>query len=336
MNHKGNSVHWGIIGCGDVTEKKSGPAFNKVPHSRLVAVMRRNARKAEDYARRHGVPRWYSDAESLIKDHEVDAVYIATPPDTHLMYTRRCLEAGKCVYVEKPMVLNSLEAREMLQLAEKYANRIVVAHYRRWWPMFRKIKQLIEDGTIGKPLRVQLMYTRQPLSESDLQKPGVQWRVNPAISGGGLFHDLAPHQLDLLLYWFGEAESFTGYAYNHAGLYNAPDTVTGSIRFVQGVSFFGLWHFASPAEAMEDSVCIEGEKGSIRCSIFGNTDAVLKDASGIKSFSFEPPEHNQIYLIDQTVRFFKGELDNPCPVGAACTGIRIMDAFCASKAAGIQ
>ena len=97
-------INWGIIGCGDVTELKSGPAFNKVSNSSLVAVMRRDAAKAEDYAKRHGVPKWYSNAEALIKDPDVNAIYIATPPSSHLEYAMAAMNAGKPVYVEKPMV----------------------------------------------------------------------------------------------------------------------------------------------------------------------------------------------------------------------------------------
>lgn len=318
-------IQWGIIGCGDVTEKKSGPAFNKVPHSRLVAVMRRNAEKAEDYALRHGVPRWYSNAAELIHDPEVNAIYIATPPESHLSYTRMALEAGKPVYVEKPMVMNTAEALAMQQLAEQYNDRIVVAHYRRCWPQFLKIKQLLQEGAIGKPRRVHLVCTRKPLTPEELQKPEIQWRVNPAISGGGLFHDLAPHQLDLLLFWFGEAESCKGFAFNHAGFYAADDTVFRSIRFTNGVDFFGLWHFAAPAEAQEDYILMEGDAGAIRFSVFWHNQITLTNAQGTQTFSFEPPEHNQIYLIEQLVRFFRGECANPCPVSEGVKGMRLMD-----------
>ena len=81
-----NAVKWGIIGCGDVTEVKSGPAFNKVKNSSLVAVMRRDGEKARDYAHRHNVPKWYSDAEALINDPDVNAVYVATPPSSHVSF----------------------------------------------------------------------------------------------------------------------------------------------------------------------------------------------------------------------------------------------------------
>jgi predicted dehydrogenase len=319
------TVNWGIIGCGDVTEKKSGPAFNKVPNSKLVAVMRRNAAKAEDYARRHGVPRWYSDAASLILDPEVNAVYIATPPDSHLHYTRMALEACKPVYVEKPMVLNSSEAIQMQALSALHADRIVVAHYRRYWQQFQKVKQLLDEGAIGKPQRAHLVCTRKPLTAEDILRSGVQWRINPAISGGGLFHDLAPHQIDLLLYWFGNALSYEGFSLNHTKQYAADDTVVRSIRFANDVQFFGLWHFAVPADAQQDEVLIEGTEGTLRFSVFWHHNIYLTNGVGTQTFSFTPPEHNQIYLIEQVVRFFRGEATNPCPVSEGVKGMLLLN-----------
>ena len=112
-------VRWGMIGCGDVAEVKSGPGFQKARGSRLVAVMRRDAGRAEDYARRHGVPRWYRDAAQLIADPEVDAVYVATPPSTHRQYTLMAAAAGKPVYVEKPMAHSIEEARVMARVAKE-------------------------------------------------------------------------------------------------------------------------------------------------------------------------------------------------------------------------
>src|SRR5690606_38448319 len=123
-----NTINWGIIGCGDVTEKKSGPAFNKVNNSKLVAVMRRDPVKAEDYARRHGVSKWYSDATQLINDPEVNAIYIATPPDSHEQYTLEALRAGKPVYVEKPMTLSRESAELMASAAAETNVKLTVAH----------------------------------------------------------------------------------------------------------------------------------------------------------------------------------------------------------------
>src|SRR5687768_923402 len=125
-----NEVKWGIIGCGDVTEKKSGPAFYKVTGSKLVAVMRRDKEKAADYARRHNVPKFYDNADDLINDPEVTAVYIATPPGSHKEYTLKVAAAGKPVYVEKPMALNFHECVEMIEACARFHVKLFVAYYR--------------------------------------------------------------------------------------------------------------------------------------------------------------------------------------------------------------
>ena len=96
-------VKWGFIGCGEVTEKKSGPAFSMIRNSEVVAVMSRKAEKAESYARRNNIPRWYTDAQLLIGDEDVNAVYIATPPSSHATFAIMAMKAGKPVYIEKPM-----------------------------------------------------------------------------------------------------------------------------------------------------------------------------------------------------------------------------------------
>ncbi len=124
-------VHWGFIGCGDVTEKKSGPAFQKIEGSDVVAVMSRRLDKAKDYALRHGVKKWYDDADKLIHDPEVTAVYVATPPSSHAEYAIKAMKAGKPVYVEKPLASSWLEGQKIVQVAEETHVPCFVAYYRR-------------------------------------------------------------------------------------------------------------------------------------------------------------------------------------------------------------
>ncbi|MGY0036881.1 Gfo/Idh/MocA family protein [Pedobacter sp. NJ-S-72] len=197
-----NVIKWGMIGCGDVTEVKSGPAFNKVPNSRLVAVMSRNAAKAEDYAKRHQVPKWYNSTQELIDDPEINAIYIATPPLSHLELTIAALKAGKSVYVEKPMAVNADAGKKMVEAAAQSNGKLTIAHYRREQPVFKKIKALIDEQVIGTVKFVTLDYLQPSLTPKELADPKIQWRLDPAIAGGGLFHDIAPHQLDLMLYFF--------------------------------------------------------------------------------------------------------------------------------------
>ncbi len=193
------TIRWGIIGCGDVTEVKSGPGFQKASHSRLVAVMRRNGDLARDYAHRHGVPRWYDSAEDLIGDPDVDAVYIATPPAFHKEYTLLSAQAGKPVYVEKPMALNFQECRQMIQACQAAGVPLFVAYYRRALARFLNIKQLLDTQAIGEPRFVNITLY-QPIAQDELTPQTLPWRVIPELAGGGRFVDLASHMLDFLDY----------------------------------------------------------------------------------------------------------------------------------------
>ncbi len=321
-----NTINWGIIGCGDVTEKKSGPAFNKVAHSALVAVMRRNAAKAEDYAKRHGVPKWYSDAQQLIDDPEINAIYIATPPSSHAAYTLAALKAGKHVYVEKPMALSAAQCREMVHVAKQYNRKLTVAHYRRQVPLFKKVKELIDTKSIGD-IRFAHLTLFQSLKPSLVAQTAEAWRIDPAISGGGLFHDLAPHQLDLMLYYFGAVKNFCGVSTNQSKMNGADDLVSGQILFDNGIVCNGLWSFSVPKSEVLDVCTIIGSEGKIAFAVFGNYIDITKNGSTQK-LEFQMPEHIQQPMIEQVVQYFLGDGENPC---AGESGIRVMeiiDRFC--------
>jgi predicted dehydrogenase len=314
-------IKWGMIGCGDVTEVKSGPAFSKVPNSRLVAVMSRNPERAADYARRHQIARWYDDALKLIEDPEVNAIYIATPPLSHEELSLAAFEAGKPVYVEKPMALNALASRNMQRAAEETGLKLTVAHYRRQQPVFLKIKSLIDQGAIGTVKQVKLEFVAAALSPEALVDPKTAWRVDPTISGGGLFHDLAPHQLDLMLYFFGEVEQAMGVSANQNTLYAADDLVSGVIKFKNKVIFSGNWNFsASPGEE-SDRCEIIGSEGRLIFPVFGKPGIELRRNGKQESISFEPLMHVQQPMIEATVRYFLDEGTNP---GTGIDGIEVM------------
>lgn len=319
------NINWGIIGCGDVTEVKSGPAFNKVAGSTLVAVMRRNAAKAKDYAARHGVPAWYDDADALINDSAVNAIYIATPPSSHLQYALAAIKAGKPVYVEKPMALNAAEAEQMAAAAATNSVRLVVAHYRRQWPLFLKLKQLLQDKLIGEPRFVQLSFYKRPISATDLLLDKNAWRVNPVISGGGFFHDLAPHQLDILYYLFGAANKVQGIATNQAGDYAAADLVSGNILFKSGIAFSGTWCFSAGADV--DRCEIIGTKGKLAFSFFCQQPIEIDCGATVDHLEFTPLEHVQQPMINATVRYFLNEGPNPCSAQEGAEIMRWIDAF---------
>lgn len=304
------TINWGIIGCGDVTEIKSGPAFNKVPDSKLVAVMRRNADKAADYAKRHNVPRWYSNAEELINDPGVNAIYIATPPSSHEQYALAAIEAGKPVYLEKPMAINYAAAKNIAETAATKNVKITVAHYRRQWPLFKKLKELIAEKVIGDIRLVRLALYKTVFTSEQLAKENLAWRVDPATAGGGIFHDLAPHQFDILYDLFGAAKQIKGMALNQAGHYAADDMVTGNILFENGIAFSGTWCFN--AHEQSDRCEITGNKGKLSFSFFDGGGIELLTNNTTTVFDFDALQHVQQPMIAQTVQYFLGHAENPC------------------------
>lgn len=320
-------IKWGILGCGDVTEVKSGPAFNKVADSSLVAVMRRDAAKAADYAARHGVPKWYSDAAELINDPEVNAIYIATPPLQHEAYTIMALAAGKPVYVEKPMALNAAAAQRMQEAAEQYQTKLSVAHYRRAQPMFLKVKQLIDAQVIGD-IRFAQLKMLQPADSNIIANSATNWRLDPAISGGGLFHDLAPHQLDLMVYFFGDPQSASGLGASQGQVAQVDDLVIGHILFKNGVVFNGTWCFTVAKADQADRCEIYGSQGKISFPIFGNKVTLSKDGDE-EEFIFDPIPHVEQPMIEKVTQYFLGRAENPCTADEAILSMRLMDSFTA-------
>lgn len=312
-------ISWGIIGCGDVTEVKSGPAFNLVPDSELVAVMRRDAIKAEDYAKRHQVKKWYSNAGDLINDDDVNAIYIATPPAYHEEYTLQAFKAGKPVYVEKPMALDSAEAFRMMQAARQYSSKLSIAHYRRAQPKFLQILKLIKEKSLGDIISAEIIFRQS-------YRPGTEhtWRTNPAVSGGGLFHDLAPHQLDLMLYFFGLPLAVHGTSLNRASLYDADDYVNAEISFKENIKFKGSWDFNSPAGDEKDICEIKGTKGMIRFSVFSDmTELVTGEETSALVFDHLP--HVQQPMIEQVVNYFLDRSPNPCSAEEGLDVMKMMD-----------
>ena len=190
-------IKWGFIGCGEVTKTKSGPAFQKVEHSEVVAVMSRDGAKAKAYAKERGIKKWYDDAQELIDDPEVNAIYIATPPSSHATYAIMSMKAGKPAYIEKPMAVTYEECTRINRISNETGVPCFVAYYRRYLPYFQKVKELVENGTIGNIINVQIRFA-QPPRDLDYNRDNLPWRVQADIAGGGYFYDLAPHQIDLL------------------------------------------------------------------------------------------------------------------------------------------
>ncbi len=315
-------INWGFIGCGEVTEKKSGPAFAKADGSAIVAVMSRDQDKAKSYAQRHDIKKWYTDAIDLIEDHDVNAVYIATPPSSHDTYAIMSMKAGKPVYIEKPMASSYEECMRINRISRETGVPCFVAYYRRYLPYFLKVLELKDK--IGKLINVQIRFS-QPPKEFDYNSVNLPWRVMPDISGGGYFYDLAPHQIDMVQEICGCIIEAYGLSSNRAGLYTAEDTVSACFKFENGLVGSGSWCFVADESAKEDRIEIVGDKGKICFSIFTFQPIALYDETGRHEFNIPNPEHVQFPLVQAVVDHLNGKSVCTCDGISATPTNWVMD-----------
>ena len=320
-------LNWGIIGCGDVCETKSGPAFSWVPESSLTAVMRRDEEKAKDFATRHNVPKYYGDASDVINDPEINAIYVATPPSSHEAYATEAIKAGKPVYIEKPVSVSAESCQRMIDTAAAYEVPVTVAHYRRGLPLFKRVKHLVESNHIGKIRMIVLNLYQTPKSPM-LDDTTENWRVNPALSGGGPFFDLAPHQLDILYWIFGAPRSILANSINQGKNYDAPDVTTLSAIYGDDIVFQGLWSFNVSALSKKDSCKIFGDKGTIEFPFFMSFEQAsveVSTESGTTQEQFVFPKFIQQPMIENVVSYFRGVGKNPCSLDEALVSLNMME-----------
>lgn len=299
-------LQWGFVGCGEVTEKKSGPAFSEVEGSSVVAVMGRDAKKAKSYAERHKVKKWYTDAQELINDPEVNAVYIATPPSSHTTFAIMAMKAGKPVYVEKPLAASYEDCVRINKVYEDTKVPCFVAYYRRELPYFKKVKDIINSGQLGKIINVQIRFAVPPRDLDYEKADKLPWRLQPDIAGGGYFYDLASHQLDLLQYFFGVITEANGICANRGGLYEAEDSVSACFRFETGLPGSGSWCFVAHDSASEDRIEIVGDKGKVCFSVFNYEPIVLHTSNGAQRIEVPNPPYVQFPLIKSVVEHLQG------------------------------
>ncbi|MEC5164478.1 1,5-anhydro-D-fructose reductase (1,5-anhydro-D-mannitol-forming) [Flavobacterium sp. PL11] len=300
-------IRWGILGCGNVTEKKSGPAYQKTEGFEVVAVMRRDAEKAADYAKRHGIKKYYSDADALINDPEIDAIYIATPPDTHKIYGLKVAKAGKICCIEKPLAPHYDDCVAIYEAFNEKNIPLFVAYYRRSLPRFNQIKAWIGAKEIGEVRHIR-WHLSKPATDQDLAG-SYNWRTDAGIAAAGYFDDLASHGLDLFVHLLGEIKEATGISLNQQGLYSAKDAVTACWLHECGITGTGSWNFG--CSTREDSVEIFGSKGKITFSVFDDQPIILINEQGKKELLIEHPKNIQLYHVAQIREHLLGNSVHP-------------------------
>lgn len=294
------SVKWGIIGCGDVVVRKSGLAFSEAKNSEIVAVMKRDPEKAKQFAQEHGVRKYYSDVDALLQDEEIDAVYIATPPYVHAEHTIKAAKHGKHVLCEKPMAMSVKECQEMIKACEENEVQLMIAYYRRWYPVAQKMKELLREGKIGQPIfaRATILSMYEPQASN--------WRIDPRIAGGGFLTDVGSHFIDLLIYLIGEAKEVGAVVDTIYLDIEADDSSSLIMRFVTGAqttmhvvaSFY--WNISARTNEFE----ISGTEGKIFATDVETGDLKLFRDGENKEYQLPPPPLTltRVSLVEDFVR----------------------------------
>ncbi len=323
------AIKWGIMGCGDVVEHKSGPAFNEVHGSELIAVMRRDIEKAKDYARRHGVRKYYSDINSLLKDDEIDAVYVATPPYLHAEHTIKIAQHGKHVLCEKPMALTLRECEDMIRACEENRVQLMVAYYRRFFPLVVKMKELLLEGKIGRPItaRAQVFALYHPPSDGSFP-----WRIDPLVSGGGFLTDVGSHRVDLLLHLLGEVQDVVAFTDTVHFDFEVDDSASLMMRFANGAHAVASfhWNIAAPVDELE----IAGTKGRILSTDLAGGELIVYADSGVEEHRLPPPSITHLGLVENFVKCIMAGRGNDLPGHEGLKTTKILEAAYVSSKTG--
>jgi predicted dehydrogenase len=290
------TVRWGLIGCGDIARKRVAPALRDAEGGRLVSVSRARAELADDFAREFGADRWYADWREQVQDPEIDAVYVATPVDQHAEQTVVAAEAGKHVLCEKPMALDAESCGRMIGACSANKVRLGIAYYRRFYPLVKRIKEMLEWEEIGKIVLAQVnafeSYNPRPW------EPGA-WRLDPRQGGGGPMMDFGSHRIELLLNLLGPAAEVKGFLDRVRFERKVEDTATAVFRFASGA--VGQITVTHAAAEPQDTLDIYGTAGSIHVESVNRGELRIVGAFGDRLESLPPHANLHQPLIEDFV-----------------------------------
>jgi 1,5-anhydro-D-fructose reductase (1,5-anhydro-D-mannitol-forming) len=323
------SIGWGIIGCGDVAEHKGGPALYHTEDSELVAVMSRRVERAKPFAERHGARRHYTRVEDLLADPEVDAVYVATPPDSHLELSRAAAEAGKHVLCEKPMALTVAECRQMIDACRTAGVQLMIAYYRRFWPVVERMKELVDSGAIGEVMRVRAQVADFYRPRADGERA---WLTNPAVAGGGFLTDVATHRIDLMAHFLGEPRQVAAFVDTQHFEIGVDDASSLIIRFENHRHATGAfsWNVGVPIDEFE----VAGTEGRLTSRNLGRGDLEWQTVDRVETSQLRAPSITHLDLVRHFVRCLRTGEPNRLPGEAGMVATRVTEAAYRSSTSG--
>ncbi len=325
-----DTIRWGIIGCGNVAEYKSGPPLYQTPSSELIAVMRRDAMKAADFAQRHGAHRWYTDPAALIADADVNAIYIASPHALHATHVKLAAEAGKIVLCEKPLGISTAEAQACVDVCRARGVPLSVPYYRRYWPIVQKMRELLNDNAIGRVVAAHVQ-----LADYFAGDPDRPWLTARESSGGGALANAGSHWVDLIRYLLGDIASVSAQCSSQASGFETEDTIVVQLETVEHALLSLSITLQSPININEFD--ISGTAGRLRATSLSAGQLIL-DRVGREPQVMSLPRSRFAHaeFIAELVEHLRSDQPVPIPGEEAVTVWRIMETAYRSCATGLR
>lgn len=291
MNH----FKWGLIGYGNLADKRVAAALGTAPGSALQAVWGRDLERTRDFAVRHQIEKACSSLEELLQS-DIDGVYVCTPPDSHASYTLAAIARGKHVLVEKPMASSVEECQAMIDAARKQNVTLGVAFYRRAFPKMQEIKRLIDAGVLGTPTWVNIAaHSWYAPAADDPQS----WRVQKSHSTGGAIADIGVHRLDLLDYWLGESQVLFADTQHLVQNYEVEDGASAVLRLENGAPAHA--YFAWNSKTWIDRFEIVGSEGKLIVEPLDGPDLIVIRGRQREELQIEPPQNAHLPCIEDFV-----------------------------------
>lgn len=251
-------VKWGVIGSCGIADRRTIPeGIIPAKNAKLVALMDIDKERLKEVARKYGNVRYYTKEEDLLKDKEVEAVYIATPTYLHHKQVLLAAKAKKHILLEKPIAMNLEEAEEIISICKENKVKLTLGYMMRYHSYHQKIKEMLDEGKLGKLVmgRAQLTCWYPPIERA--------WRQEPSLGGGGSLIDMGSHCIDLLEMLMGKVVEVSSYTGNLVQDYPVEDTALVLLKFEEGALGVIDNHFNIPDASSENRLEIYGSKGSI-------------------------------------------------------------------------
>jgi predicted dehydrogenase len=305
-------LRWGLIGCGDIARKRIAPALRDLPSSEFIAVSRAQSDLAESFAKQFGAKRWFADWRDLMRDSEIDAVYVATPVHLHAAQTVAAAEAGKHVLCEKPMALNVAECDQMIAACRANNVKLGIAYYRHFYPVIARIRDVIEAGEIGVPAVVQLNAFEwfNPAPEN-----ARSWLIRKELAGGGPMFDFGCHRIEVLTHIFGPICDVKATLANVLFEREVEDTGAALFQFQGGA--YGMLTVSHAARERQDTLHVFGSQGSIHVEVLNAGKMLVVAAEGERTESHPPAANFHLPLIED---FIMSVLEDREPAVSGETG----------------